>query len=166
MLKKVLGDKAKRDVKSAEPIVNQIKKEFESVQQLSNDDLRHETVKFKEEIRLYLEEDELEIKRIESEIDNNDSLNITEKEALYDKIDSLKEDLDAKIEDVLNKILPRAFAVMKETASRFTKNSEIIVTATDFDRDLSARKAHIRIEGEKRSGKIVGLQQEGKFNGI
>jgi len=163
MLKKVLGDKAKRDAKSAEPIVNQIKKEFDSVHQLSNDDLRYETVKFKEEIRLYLEADEIEIKRLESEIDGNNSLSITEKEALYDKVDSLKEDLDAKIEVILNKILPRAFAVMKETASRFTKNAEIIVTASDFDRDLSARKAHIRIEGDKAIWKNTWLAAGGEI---
>ena len=149
MLKKVLGDKAKRDVKEIEPIVAQIKKEYETLQNLSNDALREETIRFKREIADYLREDELKIEEINKQIDTNHSLSIEEKESLYDEIDRLKEDLDIRIEEILNKVLPRAFAVMKETARRFTENEEIVVTATDFDRELSIRKGHIRIEGDK-----------------
>jgi preprotein translocase subunit SecA len=149
MLKKVLGDKAKRDVKEIEPIVTLIKKEFETLQSISNDALREETTKFKKEIRDYLREDEHEIEKLTKQIESNHALSIEEKEAIYDKIDRLTEDLDVKIEEILNKILPRAFAVMKETARRFTENEEIVVTASDFDKELAIKKGHIRIEGDK-----------------
>ncbi|MCD8495889.1 MAG: preprotein translocase subunit SecA [Bacteroides graminisolvens] len=38
---------------------------------------------------------------------------------------------------------------MKETARRFSENEEIIVTASDFDRELAATKDFVRIEGDK-----------------
>lgn len=149
MLKKVLGDKAKRDAKAIEPTLNEILKEFETLQGISNDELRQHTLDFKKEIKDFLEKDSSEIDSINSEIETNDSLSIEQKEAYYEKIDSLQELIDQKTEEILKKILPRAFAVMKETAKRFTENEEIIVTATDFDKDLSAIKAHISIEGDK-----------------
>ena len=149
MLKKVLGDKAKRDVKEIEPIVTIIKKEYETLQGISNDALREETNKFKKEIQDYLREDEHEIEKLTKQIESNHSLSIEEKEAIYERIDRLTDDLDVKIEEILNKILPRAFAVMKETARRFTENEEIVVTASEFDKELSIKKGHIRIEGDK-----------------
>ena len=149
MLKKVLGYKAKRDVKEIEPIVKEINKQFDSLQGISNDALRNETVSFKKEIHDFLEADEKEISDLTNKIENDTTLSIENKEAIYDQIDKLKENLDDKIEEVLGKILPRAFAVVKETAKRFTENTEIVVSATDFDRDLAARKAHISIEDDK-----------------
>jgi hypothetical protein len=74
---------------------------------------------------------------------------IQAKDAIYKDIDVLKKDRDAKIEEVLKEIHPEAFAVVKETAKRFTGNAEIIATATPLDRDLSVRKEHIRIEGDR-----------------
>lgn len=52
-------------------------------------------------------------------------------------------------EDVLNTILPEAFAVVKETAKRFTKNTQITVTANEFDRSISANKAYVSLEGDQ-----------------
>lgn len=47
-------------------------------------------------------------------------------------------------------MLPVAFAIVKDTARRFTQNEEIEVTATDFDRELAAMgKDFVRIEGDK-----------------
>lgn len=46
-------------------------------------------------------------------------------------------------------ILPEAFAVVKETAKRFTENEKLEVTATQFDKDLAATKPNVEIQGEK-----------------
>lgn len=50
---------------------------------------------------------------------------------------------------ILDEILPEAFAVMKETAKRFKDNPTLEVTATPFDRELSATKDYITIQGDK-----------------
>ncbi len=56
------------------------------------------------------------------------------------EVDKLKKDRDKKIEEILEQILPEAFAVVKETARRFKENTELVSTATDMDRDLSVKK--------------------------
>jgi len=45
--------------------------------------------------------------------------------------------------------MPEAFAVVKETAKRFVESTEIEVTATPFDRELSGERDHITLEGDK-----------------
>ena len=55
-----------------------------------------------------------------------------------------------KYEKALDEVHPQAFAIVKDTARRFTENAEIEVTATDFDRLLAAQgKDFVRIEGDK-----------------
>src|SRR4029453_7923088 len=71
------------------------------------------------------------------------------KDAIYQEVDKLKKDRDKKIEEILDEILPEAFAVVKETARRFKENKEIVSTATQMDRDLSVKKNYITIDGDK-----------------
>ena len=52
-------------------------------------------------------------------------------------------------EDTLNEILPKAFAVVKETAKRFVENKEVIVEANDNDIELSSRKDYIQVKNNK-----------------
>jgi preprotein translocase subunit SecA len=56
---------------------------------------------------------------------------------------------DQHLEDILNEILPEAFAVVKETSRRFKENEFLEVTATDFDRDLAAKNSYVTIQGDK-----------------
>ena len=149
ILKKVLGDKAARDVKSITPIVDTINAKWEEVNKLSNDELRQKSEDFKKQIADYLAEGNSEINELQASIDNNPDLGIIDKENIYEQIDEKKEDQTTKIEEVLELILPEAFAVMKETAKRFKENEEIEVTAAQHDRDLAAIKEHIIINGDK-----------------
>jgi preprotein translocase subunit SecA len=149
MLKNVLGDKASRDVKKLQPIVEQINAQWEKVRNLSNDELRQKSIDFKKQIVDYLEEGNANINELQKSIDDNPNLDILEKEQIYEQIDNLKENQNVKIEEVLNDILPEAFAVMKDTARRFKENEEIIVTATQHDKDIAALKDHVTIEGDK-----------------
>ena len=71
------------------------------------------------------------------------------KDAIYQEVDKLKKDRDKKIEEILEEILPEAFAVVKETARRFKENTELVSTATQLDRDLSVKKDYIKIDGDK-----------------
>ena len=55
-----------------------------------------------------------------------------------------------KYEKALDEVHPQAFAIVKDTARRFTENAEIVVTATEFDRQLAAMgKDFVRIEDDK-----------------
>ena len=147
-LSKLFGSKSERDIKTIQPIVEKIKEEYSKLTNLSHDELRAKTIEFKRRIQEYLNEIDAEIADLRTKADDH-SVDISEKTAVYEKIDKLKKDRDKKLEEVLAEILPEAFAVVKETARRFTENAIIEVTATDFDRELAARKANVTIVGDK-----------------
>ena len=144
VLGKILGNKSERDIKEISPIIDQIKEEYKRITQLSNDGLREESAKLKQIIadRIKPEEDEIAALKVEAE-----EVEIQDTEKIYERIDKLEEKIDVKIEEVLNEILPAAFAIVKETAKRFTENKTVEVTATDFDRDLAASRDSINIKG-------------------
>ncbi|MCX7954609.1 MAG: preprotein translocase subunit SecA [Bacteroidales bacterium] len=149
-LRKILGIKTKseRDISQIWPIVEKINTIYDSLKNLSNDELRAKTSFLKEKVRKYFEKEELEIERLRNEAEN-DELSISEKEEIHRKIEKLKKEVNKKIEEVLWEVLPETFAIVKETARRFKENSELIVTATNFDRDLSTKKSYVKIEGDK-----------------
>ncbi len=146
VLGKILGNKSERDIKEISPIISQIKEEYKRITQLSNDGLREESTRLKQLIadRIKPEEDEIAALKIEAE-----EAEIQDTEKIYERIDKLEEQIDQKIEEVLNEILPAAFALVKDTARRFAENEKIEVTANDFDRDLAAQRDSINIKGEK-----------------
>ena len=143
------GSKSEKDIKQVRPIVDAINQHFTAIQSLSNDELRNKTLEFKQRIRQHLSNIDEEIARVNKEAEELQFNDITGKDTLYQQVDALKKDRDKKIEEILKEILPEAFAVVKETARRFKENSELAVTATDLDKDLSVKKEHIRIEGNK-----------------
>ena len=147
-LSKLFGSKSERDIKSIQPIVEKIKGEYSKLTNLSHDELRAKTIEFKSRIQEYLKEIDAEIAELKTKADDN-AVDISEKTEVYEKIDKLNKDRDKKLEEVLADILPEAFAVVKETARRFTENPVLEVTANDFDRELAARKANVKIVGEK-----------------
>jgi preprotein translocase subunit SecA len=145
------GSKSEKDVKKITPIVAEINKHFESYSSLSNDELRGKTQEFRNRIAEYLKEVNDEIAAKKAEADNQPDLELHQKEAIYDEADKLLKKRNEKLEEILEQILPEAFAVMKETARRFKENTEIEATATDHDRALAANsnKTYLRIEGDK-----------------
>ncbi len=148
-LKKVIGSKSDRDIKELMPLVHRINEVYESLHKLSNDELRKKTLEFKKIISDYIKEEEDQIAAINEQLEEDLSLDIMQKEELYNQVDALEKRVKEKIEEKLNDLLPEAFAVLKETARRFKENETLEVTATEFDKTLSARKKHVEIEGDK-----------------
>ncbi len=148
-IQKLFGNKADKDVKGLEPFVGKINTEFSKLQGLSNDELREKTTFFKKQVNDYLSEIDKKIADLKSEINNTSVHEIDKREDAYEQIDSLEEERDEKLEEVLNQILPEAFAVVKETARRFTENDIITASATEYDRDLAAIKPHINIKNDE-----------------
>ncbi|UZH54843.1 preprotein translocase subunit SecA [Salinimicrobium tongyeongense] len=146
VLKVFVGDKSKKDIKEIQPIVNKIlalEKEFEA---LSLDELRAKTATFKTKIKDALQEVNEQITNLNAEADASED--ITRKEDIYAEIDALKEKSYEISEGVLNEILPEAFATVKETAKRFKDNPELKVTALAYDRELSAEKDYVSLDGD------------------
>jgi preprotein translocase subunit SecA len=145
---KLFGTKSDKDIKAVKPVLNKVIAAYQNIDKLSPDQLRAKTKEFKEAIQIYVQSEKEEILRLKEEA-NNDQLDFSEKDKLWKRVDELEEIIYKKTEEKLNDILPEAFAVMKATAKWFKENSQIEVTATDFDRDLATRFQHITIEGDK-----------------
>lgn len=147
-LNKLFGSKSDRDIKQIQPIVEKIKAVYPTLAILSDDELRGKTFTFKNIIKEALAEIDKEISSLKEQAEAPE-LSMDAKTDLYESIDKLTKDRDKELERVLMDILPEGFAVVKETARRFTENKKIVVTATDFDRELAARKPNVVIEGDK-----------------
>jgi len=144
----IFGNKSDRDVKEVKPLVEQINAEYAKLQSLTHDQLRNKTREFQQKVEEYLKEINAEIAELKNKAENTADLDADEKEQIYNQVDKLGKDRDKKLEEVLQQILPEAFAVVKETASRFSKNDSIEVTATDLDRELAKQgKDFIKIVG-------------------
>ncbi len=143
------GNKSEKDVKKLMPEIEKAKKAFEQFRTLSNDELRSKTQQFKKQIQEHLASIDAEIAEKKQSAEDLPATEINARDGIYKEVDELKKTRDKQIEEVLRQILPEAFAVVKETSRRFKENEEIESTATDLDRELAAKKDHIRIEGDK-----------------
>ncbi|MBK8845633.1 MAG: hypothetical protein IPO27_03345 [Bacteroidetes bacterium] len=148
-LGKIFGTKAEKDLKELNPIVAQTNAAWEGIKNLSNDALRNKTAEFKARISEHLEDINAKLAELLEQTANEDALDASEKDRLFKEIDELKKQRNQQIEEVLQVIMPEAFAVVKDTARRFKENTEIIVTASELDRDLAVTRPHIKIQGDQ-----------------
>ena len=147
ILGKLFGNKYDKDVKEITPLVDKINEEFSKLSSLSNNELREKTTKFKKQISDFISEEKSKIETLK-EKSNLTETKTEEKEELYKEIDALEKTVIDKIEKILNTVLPQAFAVVKETAKRFTENESIDVTASKNDTELAATKDFVSINGD------------------
>ena len=142
-----IGNKYERDMKEIMPYVESIKLEYGKLASISNDELRELSRGLKNEISEYIQADQEQILSLRSKAESEPDISV--KEEIYNEIDKLVKTVDTRIEEILDKILPRAFAIVKETARRFNENDVLEVTATQFDRDLAPSRESITIKGDK-----------------
>ncbi len=147
ILKAFVGDKSQKDVKIIRPIVEKINALQLSYENLSNDDLRAKTIYFKEKIKESRAKQDEKIASYRDELEK--TADIDKRETIYASIDTLEKEAYDLTEKTLMDILPEAFAVVKETARRFSLNPEMEVTATEKDKEFAQYKPYVRIEGDK-----------------
>ncbi|MDB5284583.1 MAG: preprotein translocase, SecA subunit [Bacteroidota bacterium] len=143
----IFGNKNDREYKAMQPIVAQINEEYEKLKVLSNDELRNKTVEFRARIAEHLTVIDKEINDLKETAEAEEDLQL--KDDHYKKVDELRKERDKQLEVVLKEILPEAFAVVKETAFRFTNNTSLEATATELDRNLAVEFDNIKIDGDK-----------------
>ncbi len=148
-ISKLFGNKSSRDLKEVQPFLDATLAVYPQIEALGNDELRAKTIEFREIIRKEIEAEETELATLRKRIEEEYDMPVDEKESIYARIDELEKESYEKTQQILDKILPEAFAVVKETARRFKENEEVVVTATDHDRDLAARMDSVNIRGDK-----------------
>jgi preprotein translocase subunit SecA len=147
LLKVFLGDKSGKDLKKLTPLVDDINIEFDKLSAISNDQLRNKTIEFKGIISEQTSDINKSILDLNKKISNETSN--TQKEILFKEVETLENDLISKKAEILNELLPQAFAVVKETAKRFFENEEIEVTTSDFDKEIASKKSYVNIKSDK-----------------
>jgi len=148
-LTKLFGTKADRDMKELQPLLHKTLEAYETIKDLSIDELRHKTIEFREQIQEATQEEETRLAEIKAELDTNYDMDVEKKQEYYKEVEKLENKIYKTTQEVLNDILPEAFSVVKETARRFKENDEIVVTATQMDRDLAAKRKSVTIDGDK-----------------
>ena len=146
-LKKLFGSKADRDIKQITPTLNLVLAAFDRIDRLSDDELRAESAKLRDKVRAWTAAEEDKVAQIREQL-SDPEMEVARKEKLATELDELTKTIDSKIEEILNEVLPEAFAIVKSTARRFKENGTIRVKATEFDRDLSAGHDFVDVDGE------------------
>ena len=143
---KLFGNKSQRDLKEITPYVEKIKAVYPSIQALTNDELRAKVDEIKQRIQDYVADERAKVDQLRAGIEDKE---LEEREAIWAEVDKIEKTITDKMEVVLEEVLPEVFAIMKDTARRFSESSEVVVTANDFDRNLAATHDFVRIEGDK-----------------
>ena len=146
ILKKLFGNKSTRDMKEIQPHVEKIKQVFESIDALDNDALRAKTQELRDQVQHSVDDLRAEISREKEKVE---TLPLEDRESVFNHIDKLEKEVLDRLETELDKVMYEAFAIMKSKARRFAQNSEVVVTATDFDRTLAATHDFVTIEDDK-----------------
>ena len=140
----IFGNKYEKDIKNISPLVEKVNNEFSKLSEISHNKLRSETENLKDIIEKSISKKKKTLEDLKSKAE--EEIPPDKKEELYNEIDLLEEEIITNTNEILDEILPKAFAIIKETARRFSINKKIEVTATEFDRKLATEKDFIHIE--------------------
>ena len=148
IITKLFGNKSQKDMKAVMPYVERIKAVYGEIDALSHDELRARSAALMLHLQNAVAKNKNRIIELKESIE---SLDIDQREKVYNEIDSLEKEIYSIYDQTLNEILPEAFAIVKSTARRFAENETVVVTATQMDRDLAAdtRFDFVEIEGDK-----------------
>jgi preprotein translocase subunit SecA len=149
LIAKIFGTKSDKDIKRIMPLVEESKQEYEKLKSISNDELRKETWKVQDFINSELKSIDDNLASLHKKVADNPALEIDDKEAIFAEIDKIEIERNKELEKVLLKVLPKAFAIVRETARRFKENEQLEVTAHDFDRQMAATHDNVKINGDK-----------------
>jgi preprotein translocase subunit SecA len=148
-LAKLFGTKSEKDIKRIMPLVELTKQEYAKLASLSHDALRQQSVEVQAFIAEQLKSIDDQLAELHARIANQPDMDITEKESIFNQIDAIELERNKELEKVLLLALPKAFAIMRETAKRFKENEIIEVTAREFDHVMAAKAEHVKIAGDK-----------------
>ncbi len=154
IITKLFGNKAQKDMRAIQPVVDQIKAAYESIDALSNDELRARSWALMDKLQAAVADKKARIAELKASIEGTP---IEKREKIYNEVDKLEKEIKDKYEEVLNEILPEAYAIVKSTARRFAQSETVEVTATEMDRALAAdpRFDFVEIVGGDNLAKAV-----------
>ena len=121
ILKKIFGGtKHDKDVQALRPVITQINEEYAQLYSLTDEQLRTKTDEFKALIQSKIEVYKQELEDLRTKL-NDSNTDHEEHQYIHDRIKEIGKEEFASIQDVLDELLPSAFAVVKETCRRLTE---------------------------------------------
>jgi preprotein translocase subunit SecA len=148
LIKRLLGDKAALDRKEIQPAIDAILAAEAALQGLTDQQLRERTAELKARLEDRTRDVRDRMIDLRRTADAMGEADLDAKEAAYEELDGLTKTLNAALEEGLEEVLPEAFAVVRETARRWSTQKELRVTATDFDRAVAGRRSGVTVDGE------------------
>ena len=155
IITKLFGNKAQKDMRAIQPIVDRIKASYEEIDALSNDELRAHSWALMDKLQAAVKDRKDRIAELKASIEGTP---IEKREKIYNEVDKLEKEIKEEYERVLNEILPEAFAIVKSAARRFAQNETVEVTASDMDRDLAANNDFVEIVSKGQSDQVQGTK--------
>lgn len=146
ILSKLFGNKSTRDMKLIQPWVEKIKAAYPAIHELDNDALRAKTKELQAKVQSSADDLKEKVEELKSKIEDTP---IEDREVIFNQIDKLESQVLDRMENALNEVLPEVFAIVKDTAYRFNESETVVVTATDFDRELATTHDFVEIDGDK-----------------
>ncbi len=116
IISKLFPSKHEKDVKSVQPLVEEINRLYAEYNSFSDDELRAKTQELKDKIKSEVKE--LEDKILELKEKLKTDIEHEERYAIYDELDEITKDYYETIKATLDEILPEAFAIVKDTCRR------------------------------------------------
>ncbi|MBZ0198860.1 MAG: preprotein translocase subunit SecA [Ignavibacteriaceae bacterium] len=120
VIKKLFGDKHAKQLKELWPVVDEINEEYKKLVNLSDDELKVKTAEFKEKILEHTAETRNKIEELKEKLQSNEEIDF---HPIYEELDELKIQLNDEYEEILDSLLPEAFAVVKSTCERLRGKS-------------------------------------------
>src|SRR3954468_12513469 len=116
LIAKLFGTKSDKDIKLMTPMVDDTKAEGEKLKVITNDELRQKTVEIQHYINEQLKNIDDQLAELHKRVADQPDLDLNEKEFIFSQIDKIEKERNTELETVLVKVLPLAFAVVRETA--------------------------------------------------
>ncbi len=113
---KVFGSKKSKDVERLAPMVDEINAIYESLHDLTDDELRGKTAEFRGRIKEVTGEIEDEAKELRERL--KEDVPHEEREQIIERLGDISKELDELTKEVLDEIMPEAFAVVKDACRR------------------------------------------------
>jgi len=120
VFKKIFGDKYEKELKLLLPIVEETNNEYEKLKNISDDDLKAKTEEFRKKIQDHTKETREKLDELKLKLQSDEEF---DRQGVHDEIDKLEEQLNEEYEDILDELLPEAFAVVKSTCERLVGKS-------------------------------------------
>ena len=120
VFKKIFGDKYEKDIKLLWPIVEEINEEYEKLKNISDDELKARTAEFKQKIQDHTKETREKLEKLKEKLQSDEEF---DRQEAHDEVDKIDEQLNDEFEEILDELLPEAFAVIKSTCERLVGKS-------------------------------------------